>query len=412
MYMSCLLGIDMLTPGMIVEKNINNTYGSPLIRAGIPLTEANIRQLKSYDYITEVPIILSEEEKRKYQYDNNIIPTVSTGVIKGAAKTLKNINGPLTEASTISIIEYAKRITDDIYKSNDFTYRLTDYKANPDQQEHIVRTAVYAVTVAKAYNASINDSNLPTSEKEERKIPLDSIATAALLRDIGKLCSFDKVRLGIRNYATFGGKLPTLTQEKIEELKKKYDEKYYLYYGYNMLTDPSLTATMKKIFLFSGEDNIGNGPFKIVGFRNSTDKHIVAAKIINLCSKFDRYMMENIKDEITLENAYYQFRDLFTTGAFDDNFLDYFLENIPLYPTGTKVKLHGGVNEFAIVAQTFQDQLNYSKPMLITIPGKEVVDLRNMRDTTIKQVVGSEIKAYELLKESDDIKEEEVRKIS
>lgn len=82
---------------------------------------------------------------------------------------------------------------------------------------------------------------------------------------------------------------------------------------------------------------------------------------------------------------------------FEDYFLEYFINSIPLYPLGTKVLLHGAINGYAIVVETFTDKLNYSKPKLITIPERQIIDLRYIQNTTIKQVIGDEVRMYELL---------------
>ncbi len=161
--------------------------------------------------------------------------------------------------------------------------------------------------------------------------------------------------------------------------------------------------------LFSSEDEAGLGPLKLQQRAiSSTVSHIVAAKMINICSCFDEYMMDNIKEEITLENAYEKFRSMFTDNMFDKSYLDLFIETIPLYPLGTKVILHGTISGYAIVVDTYKDSTNYSRPIIVTVPGKMRVDLSEERDTTIKQVVGDKVKMYELLENGTMSNEEEV----
>ncbi len=395
--MKYVLDINMVRPGMKLLETVVAPNGIALIKGGTVLTENHIELLKRRG-TSELSIDLNPDEKEKYQYDNNVIPTVSTGVVKKVAGSLKNINNGLDDTKTEEILEYAKRLTDDIFKNKDFVYKLTDYKGNTDYYEHIVRTATYAVNVAKTYNASLSKLNITDSEIEARKISLENIATAALLHGIGKLCNDEKVRVGIKNYVYLGDKFPGLTQDKIKELKSKYDGKFDSYYGYSMIRDNNvLPSEVKVMVLFSDENDNDDGPLKPLGYRNITDKHIICAKIINLCSLFDTYMMDNIKEEITLENAYYQFMNLFKSGAFDEKLSAYFRDSIPLYPVGTKVLVHGIVDSYAVVIENFTDDYGYTRPKLLTIPDKEIVDLREITDTTIKQVVGDEVKMYELL---------------
>ena len=395
--MKYVLDINMVRPGMRLLETVVAPNGIALIKGGTVLTENHIELLKRRG-TSELSIDLNPDEKEKYQYDNNVIPTVSTGVVKKVAGSLKSINNGLDDTKTEEILEYAKRLTDDIFKNKDFVYKLTDYKGNTDYYEHIVRTATYAVNVAKTYNAALFKLNITDSEIESKKISLENIATAALLHGIGKLCNDEKVRVGIKNYVYLGDKFPGLTQDKIKELKSKYDGKFDSYYGYSMIRDNNvLPSEVKVMVLFSDENDNDDGPLKPLGYRNITDKHIICAKIINLCSLFDTYMMDNIKEEITLENAYYQFMNLFKSGAFDEKLSAYFRDSIPLYPVGTKVLIHGIVDSYAVVIENFTDDYGYTRPKLLTIPDKEIVDLRETTDTTIKQVVGDEVKMYELL---------------
>lgn len=399
--MKYIFDIEIVQPGMrLYESVLDPKSGIVLIAANTILTQNHIEILKRRG-ILELSINLTNEEKQKYQYDHNVIPTVSTSIVKNTSAVLKSINGikPLNDKSIQEVINYAQKIVNSIMMDNNFIYKLTDYKISNEIAEHSIRTATYAVALARTYNNNLKD--LKDSERQKRTISLENIALAALFHDIGKSCVNDNVRLGINEYVTLGPNFPTITEEKCKDLRDNYDQAFNPYYGYNILHDNRLISPEVKVtVLLSGEDNAGYGPLKVqnsLKFRNSVAKHIVAAKIINLCSRFDEFMIDNIKDEITLENAYEGFRNLFTKEMFEDYFLEYFINSIPLYPLGTKVLLHGAINGYAIVVETFTDKLNYSKPKLITIPERQLIDLRYIQNTTIKQVIGDEVRMYELL---------------
>jgi len=409
------LDINMIKPGMKPLVNIFTSAGSFLAPAGRPLTEQGIKILKNNN-ITEIPVELTEEEKNIYQYDYNIIPTINPSLITNTVNALRTITGSTIEDQTASmIVEYSKKIVDIITKNDDFLYRLTDYKGNADPYEHSVRTAIYAVALAKKINNKLAKSNKPDSQIEQEKLKLMDVAIAALLHDIGRLCSIDRIRFGINDYIHVNGtgKFPGMTDEKISIITDKYDAEYIPYYSLNMIKDnktSELTSEMRLMVLLSGENN-EDGPLKAqqtFRFNGSKNRLVVGAKIINICSHFDKFLMENVKEEVSLDKAYYQFLDLFAKQYFEKEYLDDFIDTIPLYPKGTKVLLQGTVNSYAVVDETYVNQLDYSRPKLVTI-SNQILDLREIRDTVIKQVVGDEVKMHELILKT---KENEAKKLS
>nr|MBP3259378.1 HD domain-containing protein [Bacilli bacterium] len=418
--MKHIFDIDMVRPGMQLAETIKDyNAGATLIAAGTTLTERHIDILKRRN-IDELTVNLTKEEKIKYQYDNNIIPTVNRSVIKGSVRAIRGINGikEVDEEAIEDVIEHAKKIVDSILLDANFTYKLTDYKMNTEPSEHSVRTATYAVALANAYNKKIDKIETLTEEsKRKRKIDLENIAIAALLHDIGKLCADEKVRKGIKSYSFFGDSFPGITKDKYFDLQENYDEKFVSYYGYHIANEIDALKTrssVKAMILVSSEDEAGLGPLKMQqNLISSNASHIMGAKMINICSRFDEYMMENLKDKVSLEKVQYDLFKLFLENRFNKELLKDFIETIPLYPKGTKVLLEGSISGYAVVEVNFADPINYSKPILLTIPDKKYVDLRKTTDTVIKQVIGDEIQMYSLYMAGGDIEsfeEESARK--
>ena len=253
--MKHIFDINMLQPGMKVYENIVDPKSKiTLVSAGTILTEDLIRRLKTRD-IYEIAVDLTVEEKQKYQFDFNVIPTVNTSTIKSATATVKSIDGtkPLNDKTIDDTIAYAQKIVDSVLMDANFTYKLTDYKMNTAVNEHAVRTATYAVALAKAYN----------DKTANQAISLENIAIAALLHDIGKLCEDDKVRYGIKDFVYLGSKYEGLTENKFKDLKDNYDPEFDSYYAYNIIHDNKKLPTEAKVMvLFSGENNLGTGPLK------------------------------------------------------------------------------------------------------------------------------------------------------
>ena len=70
--------------------------------------------------------------------------------------------------------------------------------------------------------------------------------------------------------------------------------------------------------------------------------------------------------------------------------------NIPLYPVGTKVKLGGTDNSYAIVIENFEKIRDYHRPKVLTVPGNKEIDLRKETTITIISVVSSEVEFSKL----------------
>lgn len=395
--MSHVFNVKMLEPGMKVADAIRDPKSNTiLLTSGIELTENFIDILKRRG-IEEVAISLTDKEKSIYELDHNVISTVDPIVMKQAQDAIKKIDGkkPLNEQTVRETMASAYKIVDSVLLDSKFTYRLTDYRLHKEPSAHAVRVAVFAAAVAKKYNENLDNLILPTEELKKRKINLQSITLAGMLHEVGKTCEDEEIRHAIKEYLYFGSKFPGITQEKIEELKEKYDPEFIPYYGYNIIQDnKELPSDAKVMLLLSGEDD-KSGPLKsqeTAKQLSSLDKQILSARIINFCSMFDEALMENVKDEVTLENVFAELEASISEKRFDRNLLELFTSAVPLYPEGTKVKLHGDINEYAVVKKNFPDIMNYTRPILLTVPNSRFVDLRRLTTTTVKNVIGDEVK--------------------
>lgn len=395
--MSHIFRTNMLEEGMIVAEAIRDPKSNAtLLTAGTPLTAGYIDTLKRRG-IEEVAVNLTEKEKSIYELDHNVFSTVDPMVMKQAQEAIKKIDGrkPLNEQTVRETLESARKIVDSVLLDSKFTYRLTDYKLHKEPSEHAARVAVFAAAVAKKHNENLDNEGLSTEDLKRQKINLQSITLAGLLHEVGKTCEDDEIRLAMKDYVYLGSKFPGLTLEKIKELKEEYDPEFVPYYGYNIIQDnKSLPSDAKVMLVLSGEDNI-SGPLKsyqTLKQLSSLDKHILSARIINFCSIFDEALMENVKDEVTLENVFAVLEASISERKFDRSLLELFTSAVPLYPEGTKVKLQGDINEYAVVKKNFTDTMNYTRPILLTVPDNRFVDLRRLTTTTVKNVIGDEVK--------------------
>lgn len=395
--MNHIFSTNMLEEGMIVADAIRDSKSNMVLLAeGTPLTKNYIDTLKRRG-IEKVAVKLTDKEKTIYELDHNVISTVDPIIMQQAQDAINKIDGrkPLNEQTVRETIASAGRIVDSVLLASKFTYKLTDYRLHKEPSEHAVRVAVFSSVVAKKYNENLDNMMLPTEELKRRKINLQSITLAGMLHEVGRTCEDDEIRHAIKEYLYLGSKFPGLTKEKVAELKETYDPEFVPYYGYNIIQDnKELPSDAKVMLLLSGEDNI-SGPLKsyqTLKQLSSLDKHIYASKIINMCSMFDEALMENIKDEVTLENVFAVLEASISEKRFDRSLLELFTSAVPLYPEGTKVQLHGEINGYAVVKKNFTDVMNYTRPILLTVPDNRFVDLRRLTTTTVKNVVGDEVK--------------------
>ena len=396
--MKYVFSTNVLEPGMVMgEDVIDEKTGVLLLAKGVKLTEMYINRLKRRN-INYVSIDLSKEQKKKFELDHDVIPTVDSKTMCQAVEVAKDLeSNPDSQEMTVKkAIEVAQNITSKICNDSELSYRLNDYKTGRDISEHEARVAMFAVAVANKYNERIKNE----VDGNNYQINLEEIAVAALIHDVGRACEDDDIRKRLNNLTYLESKFIGLANGKVDELKENYDEKFIPYYGFNLIKDNcSLTSGEKIMVLLSGENEIGEGPLKArqsLRESNSKEQHVVGSKIINFCSIYDELLLDNIKNGVSLENAYSAMQEELINKKVDARIFDDFIQAVPLYPEGTKVMLHGEKDGYAIVKENFGHRTYYSRPVLISVPNNEIIDLREDNRTTVKQIVGDEIKMSEL----------------
>lgn len=394
--MNLLFNVTDLVEGLTLAEDVSFPKNNKLIifRAGKKLNQNDINYLINKE-IVEVSISLSNEEKQKYEAFYNILGTIDSHTTNSTMKSLENIKKRknLDEGTTKEIIESSSKIVNSILLSkSQFTYRLTDYKLNREPSAHAVRVAAYATAFAQNYNQRLEaDYKVTAEEFKNKKLNLTTIAIASLLHDVGKTCEDKEVQNNLDNIS-FVSTLFPCTKEILPKLKSdEYNPKYVPLYGFNIIHgNTDLPSEVKVMVLLSGETNKSGilEASKNIMSQSSFDKCLTAAKIINFCSYFDEILLANVKDNVTLENANDKISALAKNGIFDEEFLDILIETVPLYPVGTKVKLQGTTNDFAVVCKNFQNNVrDYTRPILRTLSTNKIIDLRENYTTTIKEVV-------------------------
>lgn len=386
------ISINKVKPGMTVGTGVMK-IDSPIIllNSDAVLTEKMIERLKAMG-ITEIDIKLTKDEEVIYNADKGVEPTLSTELFEDSKRSIKNLNAA-------QIIYNAKNITTSIIDSDEFKYSLSEYKNASDIFSHSVRVASFSVLLAKSYNDTLS------SENQMYKIDLDSIAVAAMLHDIGKLCEDKNVLKSVLS-------LPNNLEKffpSIRELNlQNYNEDFSSIYSYLLINNnPLIKADTKMMILLSNEDELGKSPLQpSENFIKSRQSFIMGAKIIKLCSMYDDELKYSISMNEPLENITAKLDYSAANNIVNDELEQLFMDHIPLYSKGVKVKLSNG--KYAVILESFYGRMHICRPYVMTIPDNELIDLRNERSITIEEICNDEFSFTDIVRTQIDYMNQEI----
>ena len=399
-----IIDVKNVKPGMTLAQDVYLSEKENSLKylvAGTVLTEDFINRLKQTQNnfedvdiipVTELDIALTEEQLEELGLvEDFVYPTIDQRTVLEAKRkliTFHNLNG----ASIKEIVQTAQVIASKILSSNSqFIYYLNDYIKDKDKISHSVRTSIFATVLAKAYN----------KEQGAMRINLEEIATAALLHNFGTICENDNVRQVMTYRMPPGANFTGLTVDKVKELEEHYDPQYSSYYSYCLLANKhELSETVKTSIAYSKETENERGPLKAKQLTSkvySQSPSIISAKIINLCSTMDKYLMKFINEEDTLENVREVIGILEQENAFSNDLIDLLVANIPIYPIGTKVILQGEYSGIAQVVETYSEYGYWSRPKVKILGTGEIIDLRTEISTTISNVCKNQYDATNIL---------------
>lgn len=380
--------IENVKPGMIVASPIykqNNLIA--ILNSDVVLTETTIERLKQ-NGIKHIDIKLSKEQEMAYIADKGVEGTISNELKVEARESIASFN-------TNKILQSAQKMTTSIIGSKDFKYSLSEYKETADIFSHSIRVASFAVLLAKFYNDSLKiDPNVTDEIYSEKRVDLESIAAAAMLHDIGKLCInksiLEKV---LSTHSVIYDIFPALKEIDLSN----YDDKYCSIYSYLLLNEHiSLKSEIKMMILLSNENENGKDSLKQgEKYTKSTQSFVIGSKIIRLCSMYDDELKQTIEQNTPLENISAKLDFYATNNIVNEGLEKLFIEHIPLYSTGVKVKLSNG--QFAIVEESFRGRMFICRPIVRTIPDGQIIDLRQELALTVQEICSDEISFYDIV---------------
>lgn len=374
--------INDLKVGNIVSNDIYSKTGALIIAKNKELTQRDIAVLITYG-IKYVNIETKENESELVTKQ-----TVSQKLKSEASKSLQEfINDPNN-----TNINNMKRITFQIIESikndKDFKYDMQDYFDKKEMFDHSVRVACYSIVIGKIYNDKL--LTLYPDSSKDYLINLEDIAIAAVFHNIGKTCNKD-------------GKLAKITEiPYLENLAKAfsgikdtpldhYDKRYSAVYAYSLIANlKQISKETKKMVLLSHEPESERGCLKIP-FESNSKKltFMYGAKIIHACDAFDNAIQTVINKDLSLEQVAYQMDYYAKSGFIDTEIQQSIMNNIPLYPERTKVKLSN--NRVAtVVLSRLGIPSDSCFPVVKEDDSGIKIDLKEMTSTTIKSVMNGE----------------------
>lgn len=381
-----VIDISRAKEGMVLERPIYNTNGVVILNSGKVINESIINTLNK-NGISTIDVKLSKEEELLLQLDKDIYTTINEQLKNDSIESLKNLN-------ISKVLENSKRIVNAILESTEFSYSLLEYKKENDIYNHSVRVAAFASVLAKYYNKSLFKKYNDFSDLKNSKINIEHLTTAALAHDLGKTFKDKQFEIRQSNIPdAFKKRLPGIVNMDLT----KFNDDYSPIYTFCILSDyQSISSETKLMTLLVNENEKGTGPLQAdINLLNSDRNFVVASKIIRLCSIYDELLKKVIQNNEPLENISAALEMYSVNGLLDKELTELFINHIPLYSVGVKIKLSDG--RYGQVMKTFTESVNNYKPIVKVVPTGEIIDLRYETTLTIKEICSDEISFAELV---------------
>ena len=376
------LNVNELISGMVLEQPILRKDGMLVLKAGTVLNERIIQHLRSLKNIEIVNVDSSQAEKTlEAEIEQETVGLQTRSETEEALKTF--LDAP-NDSNMQNIKKSTKKIVKNIEDENNFKYDLESYLNQKDIHAHSVRVACFSILLAKMHNAKLRKCYPNISESD--LIDLEDIAVAALLHDIGKSCKDSEILKQITevpNAEILEKSLPGVNNIPLD----KYDERYSSVYSYCIVGDmQEVSSKAKLMILLSNEPDSEKGCLKVPFKVNTQKKPFMAgAKIIHVCDIYDNAMKRTIEQDNSLEEIASELGYYAQNGIVSSEVEQLLINNLPLYPVGTRLKLSSG--EFAIVKESFVGPYDTYKPIVSTLNfPKKTIDLRDATNVTITSI--------------------------
>lgn len=386
MWENKLIYTHYLQPGMKLGKDLRDkNTGAVLLAKGTTVNQKKINAINMFapegkcyimvevdDPVPETPETsaadsheadtnktktASDAARQKTDIDKDInafperISVHSQTIYKDTLKTVKSFyeNPNSITAETINTTKsIAGRIADEVTRDPQILMQISMLKAFDNYTfSHAVHVAVYASTLA-------NFLKMPQDKIQE-------LCLAALLHDIGKVDVPDEIL----------NKPGSLTQEEFAIIKEHPRNGYKRVYKFSNVTKDILQAIYQH-----HEKMDGNGyPQRLTG-----EQIHPWARIISVADVYDAVTTDRVYRDSLLPHVGAEIL-MSCAGQLDHNYIYTFLNNMPIYPVGSKVKLSTG--EMGVVSRIIPNMPLRPVIKVIDGQGREVRTLLLNKELTV-----------------------------
>ncbi len=379
------ININDAIPGMMLEEPIVRNQ-VVLVGKNEPLTPAIIKKLKDRFAIESIDIVSGEKSNE----EENMEDTISE-------KLFLQTKEALLKHDIEKIEENATHMVSAVLKSIDFNGSFSNLKYNlehcntlnktaiENSLDHSIRVATFSIILTYLYNDHIKRMVKDKQELERRLINYKDITLAALLHDSGKF-QRDQALLERVQSLLNTPRLINSLQELSSIPKDRFDDRYTEFYSFCLSHEfEGLSDNTRIMILLSNENENNTGPLKVKGFnQENLPGKMVGAKIIHLCSLYDDYLSHCINTKESLENVVAILGQAANRGVINSQLTNIFLNNVPIYPLGTEVKLSNG--EKGTVVKTFTGYNFATRPVVRLTTNRKIVRLKEETSIVISGI--------------------------
>lgn len=361
--------IDLLIPGVVIVKDITCAEKKDfVIPAGTTLTKEHINRCMLRNIKTAYI---------KINDKNNSFNDIFNMIV---AKTVKE--GKLEKIKELSLVYkfYIEAINDVKF---DFTKYTLDRTQSMNPYKHIANVTNMVLTIAKYYNKKV---------PKKEQIPLDKIALASLMQDIGRIAYNPKILSTLKiDHMTTVNNLRKDYPGIPGNVLYRYLQDYHGLYGYLMTLNMDIDETVRKTILFHQERynnrEVGLG-ISLKLYRKDKMASLMAM-IIRVCDIYDELLYEGPKKNKVMPFASIPkvINLLVSKDYIYGDAVKLMFEYIPLFRIGSIVRLSD--NRLAIVSRVEPD--NQFSPTCVDFDYR-YIDMKKERLKVINLVSEEELR--------------------
>ena len=361
--------IDLLIPGVVIVKDITCADKKDfIIPAGTTLTKEHINRCMLRNIKTAYI---------KINDKNNSFNDIFNMIV---AKTVKE--GKLEKIKELSLVYkfYIEAINDVKF---DFTKYTLDRTQSMNPYKHIANVTNMVLTIAKYYNKKV---------PKKEQIPLDKIALASLMQDIGRIAYNPKILSTLKiDHMTTVNNLRKDYPGIPGNVLYRYLQDYHGLNGYLMTLNMDIDETVRKTILFHQERynnrEVGLG-ISLKLYRKDKMASLMAM-IIRVCDIYDELLYEGPKKNKVMPFASIPkvINLLVSKDYIYGDAVKLMFEYIPLFRIGSIVRLSD--NRLAIVSRVEPD--NQFSPTCVDFDYR-YIDMKKERLKVINLVSEEELR--------------------